>query len=130
MARKMTLRDAFASFSAAEGRNQRWSWSARSEDGETVVLAIWDFDITRDGDKVRVDVSMGGGVPKLGNKERVENLVWARDRCGGLFHVVVVTAKDREARPRSIAKCSPAPELVMKLTELDEATGAFRAESI
>jgi hypothetical protein len=43
---------------------------------------------------------------------------------------VEVTAKDRDARPRSIAKCTPQPTLVMKLTELDESSGAFRAESV
>jgi hypothetical protein len=126
----MRLRDAFSFFDGAAGRNQRWSWSARSADGKTVVLAIWNFDIGRDNNKVRIDVKMHRSVPKLGNKERLENLIWARDHCGGLFRVVVVTAKDPKARPRSIAKCTPAPELMMRLTELDEATGGFRAESI
>jgi hypothetical protein len=67
------------------------------------------------------------GRNKPGNKERIENLIWAREHCGGLFRVVVVQA--HEARPTSIAECWPAPNLVMKLTELDLDTGEFRAES-
>jgi hypothetical protein len=34
------LAEAFAHFGAA-GKNQRWSWSARSADGRTVVLTVW-----------------------------------------------------------------------------------------
>ena len=67
---------------------------------------------------------------KLGNKERIENLIHARNRCGGLSRVVMITAKDSTARPRSIAKRYPHPTLVMKLTDLDERTGDFRAESV
>ena len=43
------LKEAFAQFGVA-GRNQRWSWSARSDDGETVVLTLWqDLVKVRDG---------------------------------------------------------------------------------
>ena len=59
MTPKMGLRDAFAFFDGAKGRNQRWSNSARSEDGKTVVLAIYDFNITCDGDKVRIERQNG-----------------------------------------------------------------------
>ncbi|MBF9234617.1 hypothetical protein [Microvirga alba] len=36
---------AFAYFGAA-GRNPRWSWSARSPDGKTVVVTMWKDLIT------------------------------------------------------------------------------------
>jgi hypothetical protein len=130
----MTLRDAFAYFDGARGRNPRWSWSARSPDGRTVVLTLWEDHISDDGTTIRVD-TFGRGqqrqwTSKLGNKERIENLVHARNHCGGLFRVVMITAKDRTARPRSIAKRYPHPTLVMKLTDFDETTGDFRAESV
>jgi len=40
MAAKWTRADAFAYF-GAQGKNPRWSWSARSADGKTVVLTMW-----------------------------------------------------------------------------------------
>ena len=134
MAQKMALRDAFAYFNGAKGRNPRWSWSARSPDGRTVVLTLWEDDIRDDGTTIRVDM-FGQGQrrqwpSKLGNKERIENLIHARDRCGGLFRVVMITAKDPNVRPRSIAKRFPHPALIMKLIDLDETTGEFRAESV
>ena len=134
MARKTTLREAFAYFDGAKARNQRWSWSARSPDSRTVVLTLWEHDIQDCGTTSRVD--MFGQAQRrqwpnrLGNKERIENLAHARDHCGGLFRVVTIVAKDRSAPKRRIAKCWPEPELVMKLIELDDTTGEFRAESV
>ena len=37
---------AFAHFGAA-GRNHVWSWSARSPDGKTIVLTLWDDQFNR-----------------------------------------------------------------------------------
>jgi hypothetical protein len=42
----------------------------------------------------------------------------------------MVVAKDRNAPKRKIAKCWPEPGLVMKLIDLDDMTGEFRAESV
>jgi hypothetical protein len=42
----------------------------------------------------------------------------------------MITPKDPTARPRSIARRYPHPTLVMKLIDLDETTGEFRAESV
>ena len=133
MARVMALRDAFAYFNGAKGANPRWSWSARSPDGRTVVVTLWDDRISDDGKTVVADLFRDEyrhlWRNKPGNKERIENLKLARDHCDGLFRVVMITPKDRRARPRSIAKRYPHPTLVMKLVELDEETGQFRAES-
>jgi len=126
----MTLRDAFAFFDGAKGRNPRWSWSARSTNGRTVVLTLWKHDIDDDGATIRVHWRGRPGRKRLGYKELIENLIWARDHCGGLFHIVMIVAKDPNAQPRSIAKCWPDPGLVMKLSDLDETTGEFRAESV
>jgi len=67
---------------------------------------------------------------KPGNRERLENLRWAMDHCGGLFRVVMVKAKNTEADPREIAECFPRDALVMKVTDLNEATGTFRAVAV
>lgn len=137
MAQRMTLTDAFAYFDGAKARNPRWSWSARSPDGRTVVLSLWEDDIRDDGTTFRVDM-FGQGQrrqwpSRLGNKERIDNLIHARDHCGGLFRVVMVTAKDGIPPPRStgsIGRRFPHPRLTMKLIDLDETTGEFRAESV
>src|ERR1019366_2706519 len=49
MPKKWGLAEAFAHFGAT-GRNQRWSWSARSADGKTVVITLW-----RDGRNYTVE---------------------------------------------------------------------------
>jgi hypothetical protein len=69
-------------------------------------------------------------IKRPGNRERLENLKWAKENCGGLFRVVIAKAKDVTARPRAIMECFPQPNLIMKIMELDEATGEFRAVSI
>ncbi len=133
MTKKSGLAACFKRY-GAQGRNPRWSWSARSEDGKTVVLTLW-----KDG------ISVSNGVPSYdsfapegraawidtpGNRERLENLKWARDNCGGLFRVVITIAKDVHAEPRSISECYPQPNLVMRITAMNEETGEFRAVSV
>ncbi len=130
MAENWTLRDAFAHFDGARARNPRWAWSARSPDGRTVVVTLWKDQISDDGNAVIAHYGGETGKLRLGNKDRVENLIWARERCDGLFRAVMIVAKDIKARPRSIAKCYPEKTLVMKLISLDEHTGEFRAESV
>jgi len=77
MVRNMTKRDAFAFFNGAVGRNQRWSWSARSADGRTVVMAVWDRELCRNGNRTTIATFRDGRSRKLthGNKERVDNLI-------------------------------------------------------
>jgi hypothetical protein len=65
-----------------------------------------------------------------GNRERLENLIWARDHCGGRFRVVITVAEDVNARPRKIAKCFPQDKLIMQITKINEQTGEFRAEGV
>lgn len=65
-----------------------------------------------------------------GNRERLENLVWARDHCDGLFRVVITTAKDVNASPREIVDCYPQDKLIMRITGLDDQTGEFTARSL
>jgi len=67
---------------------------------------------------------------KPGNRERIENLKWARDQCNGLMKVVIIEAKDVNADTREIADCIVQQRMVMKLVELDEQTGEFRAVNV
>jgi hypothetical protein len=42
----------------------------------------------------------------------------------------MVRAKDIEADPREIEECFPRDGLIMKVTDLDEATGTFSAVAV
>jgi hypothetical protein len=134
MAGDWTKGSAFAYFDGATARNSRWGWSGRSPDGRTVVITLWKDEIHDDGKTVVADMfgheRLHLWTDKPGNRGRIKDLAWARDRCDGLFRVVMTVAKDAKASPRSIAKCYPHKTLVMKLIRLNERTGEFRAESV
>ena len=129
-----TLSEAFASF-GVKGANPRWSWSARSGDGKTVVLALWQDEIEFDKDEKKLTyhgkaLEDAQSLQRPGNRERLKNLKWAKENCGGIFHVVIAIAKDPLAEVKEIEECFPNPDIRMKITELDENTGEFRAESV
>jgi hypothetical protein len=69
-------------------------------------------------------------VTSLGNKERFENLLWARDKLGGLMRVVIIRAADVNALQRKIREAYVNDQLVMRLVQLNESTGHFTAEAI
>jgi hypothetical protein len=127
------LAAAFAHYGVAP-KNPRWSWSARSKDGKTVVMTLWkDFFNYKSRPIVYEDYgekNLDKWKNRPGNSERIENLIWARDHCGGLFKVVIAVAKDINVDPRSIAESYPQDRLVMRLIDLNEDTGEFRAVAI
>jgi hypothetical protein len=127
------LRDAFAYF-GAKAANPRSSWSARSGDGTTIVLTLWDDEIEDDGKTVTTDSFNSPTLPiwrnRAGNRDRIKNLRLAQENAEGLFRVVIVTARDLTAEPRAILRRYPHPTLVMHLDELNETTGEFRATSV
>jgi len=135
MAEKWTHAEAFAYFKA-KGTNPRWSWSARSDDGKTVVLTLWQDEFSRgDGNKqvsyhAKVREDAAEWIKRPGNRERLENLKWAKEHCDGLFRVVVGIAEDVSARPRAIKECFPHKNLIMRIVDLNEETGEFRAVSV
>ena len=133
MAKTVGLAECFKRY-GARGRNARWSWSARSQDEKTIVLTLWKDGISVSNGVTTYDsFDPTGHAPWIdtpGNRERLENLKWARDHCDGLFRVVITVAKDVNSVPRSIAECYPQPNLVMRITDLNEQTGEFRAASI
>jgi len=131
MAKNWNLSECFQKFGAT-GANSRWSWSARSPDGAVVVLTLWKDQIEVQGKTAIYDTfgkNLDKWVDKPGNRERLENLKWARDHCDGLFRVVITTAKDVSANPRAISECYP-HDMQMRLYDLNEDTGEFRATSV
>ncbi|MBX7496715.1 hypothetical protein K3172_12690 [Qipengyuania sp. 6B39] len=113
-------------------KNNRWSWSGRSEDGSVVAVRLWQDGFENAG---RVYRSWATDKPdewksRPGFVELIENLAHARDELGGQVEVIIVVAQDRKARPRSIARSFPQPELKMRVVELDEAAGTFVLERI
>lgn len=131
MSKTWTKRAAFAHFGAV-GKNDRWSWSARSPDGSVVVLTLWRDEFNYSTDPPTYS-SFGrkwaSRENRPGNNERRDNLVWARDHCGGVFRAVIAVATDVTADPRKIASCAPSP-LRFRLLELDEVSGEFLAEVV
>jgi len=133
MAKEWSKIEAFAHFGAAL-TNLRWSWSARTTDGGTVILALWSDRFSRKKTPTEYEEAIGGRTPEWiarpGNRERLRNLIWARDHCDGMFRVVMVRAKDTSADPREISDCFPKDDLFMRITYLNEATGQFGAVAI
>lgn len=120
---------AYRSFGATL-TNERWSWSAITDVGE-VILTLWKDELNYRTKPASYDLF---GHPRLaewtdrpGNRERIEHLKWARDRSGGRFRVVIATAVDEDANIREIAEAYPRPNIIMRLVDLDERTGEFRA---
>jgi hypothetical protein len=112
-------------------KNPRWSWSARSADGKVVVLTLWKDLIDYKSRPISYNSfareNLSKWINRPGNRERLENLRWARDHCRGLFRVVITTAKDVNAEPREIQEAHYQSRMVMKLLDLNEITGEFRA---
>ena len=93
---------------------------------------MWQDEFKREAD-VRVYESAPRPKERKhpGATERLKNLIWARDHCDGLLCVIIAKAKDESADPRQGADWSPRPkDELMRITELNEETGAFRAESV
>lgn len=58
----------------------------------------------------------------------MQNLRWAIDHCDGWLKVIIAIAKDKSAKPRSIAECAPT-KMQVKVTHLNEKTGEFGLEA-
>jgi hypothetical protein len=130
MPKSWTHTAAFKHFGTAP-RNVHWSWSARSLDGETVVVTLWQDQFKRRDGRLIYESQFDPGGPRdtrPGFHELMDNLVWARDHCDGRFRVIVAKAKDINSYPRSIAECFPHDKMIMRLSGLDLETGNFAAE--
>lgn len=114
-------------------RNDQWSWSGRTPSGE-VVVTLWRDEFNYRDKPVSYSTqnsqNLDQWVNRPGNQERIENLKWARDKNGGRFRVVIATAVDTAAEPRSIKEAYPQPKMIMQLLEFNEETGEFKAELV
>ncbi len=128
----MTTHSECFEFFGVVPRNTRWSWSGRSLDGKDVAVTLWQ---DRFEEKGRIYRSWKTDQPgewksRPGFVELIENLVFARDNLNGKVHVILAIAKDKAARPRSIKRSFPQPNLKMRVIELDENEGTFVLERI
>jgi hypothetical protein len=117
MAKPSTLASAFAHFGTI-ARNPRWAWSAVSPDSKTVAVTLWADQIAADGS---VDFlghpELERRQSQLGNRDRIRKLILARDKCDGLFRVVVVRARDIQESPRQIVDRYSDDDMIMRLVD-------------
>jgi hypothetical protein len=132
MVQLQTLGECFGHFGAVCA-SRRFSRSAISQDGQTVVVAVWDDELERAGDHIvyetRYRPTLKGKLRGV-DSEWIANIKWARARCASLVRVVILTAEDSQANPRTVRYCYPDDSLVMRITNFDNRTGEFRAESV
>ena len=131
MTKRWTKTEAFAEFNA-QVSNPRQSWSARSTDGKTVVLTFWkDYFSYRSKPISYIDDKFPDCVVQSpGNRERIYNIKWAIEHCGGVVSVVFVKARDETSIPREIEECYPQKKPKMRITKFNETTGYFQAEAV
>ena len=124
--------EAYAAFGAVL-KNERWAWSGHSADEGTVVLTLWADKLREVPGGVRYDLfdapDLDAWRTKRGNRERIRDLVLARDRCDGLFRVVIGRANEAGDAMAEGSVYAAAPDIVMRLIDLDERTGEFSAET-
>jgi hypothetical protein len=132
--RLMPTKDLSACFNyfGAAPAPRHFSGSAISHDGKTVVVTMWEDELERQNDRVTYQSRyppITQGQSNRANKKWIANLKWARDHCDSPVRVVVLVAKNPQARPKTLHSCYPHDTLVMRITHFDTRTGAFRAES-
>jgi hypothetical protein len=126
-----TLSTSFEHFGAARSR-RHFGGSAISDDGGTVVVAMWEDEIVRQNDRVTYQSRFGP--PLRGKSQKVSmqwvtHLKWAINRCDSCVRVVVLTAEDMQATPRVVRSCYPDDALVMRITRFNAKTGCFQART-
>lgn len=128
MAKKLNHTECFQHF-GTKPKNTYWSWSARNEGTKTVVVTLWQHEFAWVDKKPTYERSWLDPERnvKPGHTELMENLRWAIDHAGGRVKVIIAMAKDTLAPTKEIKECFPS-KIEMRVTALDEATGAFRLE--
>jgi hypothetical protein len=124
-----TLSTSFEHFGAARSR-QHFGGSAISNDGRTVVVAMWEDEIAREHDRVTYQSRFGPALKGRSQKvslQWITHIKWAIKRCNSHVRVVVLTAEDRDATPRVIRSCYPDDTLIMQITGFNAKTGCFEA---
>jgi len=119
---------AFAHY-GVELTNDQWSWSGRTPEGE-VVLSLWKHEFNYKDTPISYSPNsqtLHLWKDRPGNKERIANLIHAREQWGGRFRVVVLRAVDPKVDPPKVEEAYPQPNMIMRVSELNEETGEFRA---
>jgi hypothetical protein len=115
-------------------RNDRYSWSGRTEDGKTVVLQLWKDHFDYKNKPVSYsdfeDPRLSTWVDRRGNLDRIEDIRWAIDHCDGRFRVVIGVAKDIDVHTRETASAYARPNILMKVVRFNELTGELHAEMV
>jgi hypothetical protein len=123
----MNHTEAFAYFGAIP-RNVYWSWSARTSDGKSVVVTLWQHEFKgRAGAMTYSRSDRDGWHDGAGYREFIDNLQWAIESCDSKVRVIIAVSKDRE-NPK-ISSCEP-KDWPMKVVSLNPETGAFVLEQI
>jgi hypothetical protein len=131
MARQWTHTECFK-FYNVRPKNPRWSWSGRSDDGSTVAVTLWQDRFQERGQVYRnfEEDQPGEWRSRPGFVELLENLKHAKDVLGGTVRVILAKAKDPNASPRSIDRCWPQANLLMRVDALDMEDGKFTLQRI
>jgi hypothetical protein len=132
MKRAWTLTTCFEHFGAARSR-KHFGGSAISNDGETVVVAMWEDEINRQDSQATYRSQFGPTLKGASRKISLQwrtHLKWAIAHCKGYVRVVVLTAEEMQASPRVIQSCYPDDGLIMRITQFDAKTGFFQACSV
>jgi hypothetical protein len=120
----------------AKLRNVRWSYAALTPDGELVVQ-LWSDKLKGDRGHWRYNdwgnekLAPGNpGTRRRGNLERTA--FFTQIGIGGLFRVVIgfPTKSPSDGKTRGTKAAEAANDVVMRLVDLDEATGRFIAEQV
>ena len=129
MAKNWTLPACFAHFGVVPS-HRHFSLSAVSSDGKTVVVAMWEDEFERQGNRIiyqsRYRPIFKGKLQRI-STQWIANLKWACRHCDCLVRVVIIQAEDVQANTRTIKFSYPDDSLIMRVTRLDIETGVFRA---
>jgi hypothetical protein len=125
-----TRADAFGTYDIVL-RNPNWSLSGRSADDGTVAVSLWQDELgSQDGRIVFSRLDWGDWYDGPGRRYWFEDLAWARDHCGNIVRLVI-SVRDRHASGRVQTLDNFArPNVLLRVTHLDPAVGAFRLEQI
>lgn len=127
------IADCFSEFGATI-RNVRWGWSGRSDNGDVVVLTLWD-DLIKVADGVPVFDSFRAGrvedwSQRIGNRFRKLDIEHSLAVHGGQFRAVIQHAENPKAETRKVVDRHPDLERVWRVTDYNPDTGEFRAEAV
>jgi hypothetical protein len=126
---RTTRTEAFAIYKVKPS-NTYWGLSARSEARGLVVISLWQDEIRGKAGRMFCErTSWGDWYNGPGRTPFLEDLLWASEHLDGLVRLVISTRTRTEkgwVRTESFAR----PDLLMRVVQVDLATGAFRLEQV